>query len=69
MNFITARLGEPSTWLGLGTLISQLLTVSASGVPTSQTIVGGLMGLLGILMPEGASSTPSASSGAATASK
>jgi hypothetical protein len=50
MNFVTQRLREPSSWAGIGAIISMGAHAVATKDP--QAIAGTLAGVLALLMPE-----------------
>jgi hypothetical protein len=51
MDFIIARIKEPSTWVGMG-IIGTAAGLPAGTIDAVHMIVGGIMALVGIFLPE-----------------
>jgi hypothetical protein len=54
MNYVIARIKEPSTWTALGA-IGLLLGLPPGTMDAMHMIVGGVAALVGVLLPEGKS--------------
>lgn len=52
MNYVINRLKEPSTWTALG-VIGALMGLPVGTVDAVHAIAGGVLALLGVLLPEG----------------
>lgn len=50
MNYLVKRLAEPTTWIGIGTVIATAANAVATKEPSA--IAATVGGILGILMPE-----------------
>lgn len=51
MNYLLARIKEPSTWTALGAL-GLLLGIPTGTIDAVHMIAGGVAALLGVLLPE-----------------
>lgn len=57
MSYLISRLREPSTWSGLAVLFA-LFGVPATTIGLVQQVVGGVLGLAAILVPEKGTTAP-----------